>query len=303
MPKRPPTEAFGTNESATVRRFYRLYKITIPLFSDIIFRFIDADFDLDADVSDGTGLQTWSAGPGIEAEDMPSSIDLSVESMNVAVPNTMLEIGSFGSRQIADWARLGLFDDGYVDVYIYDMETTTAMWHNRWSIQGQPAWTYEAVVFSLEPWMARFDVPGPRTIIQEQCNNKLYDQYCGVVRANYSITASVAASPTPTTTVFNFTVASSGSSVPAGLPDNWLALGDLRFLSGALAIVRARMVLTQTGFQVRMVIPYPQAPAAGDSLIVAAGCDKTLATCVSKFDNAIRFRGFPYIPKADAFIG
>ncbi len=36
--------------------------------------------------------------------------------------------------------------------------------------------------------------------------------------------------------------------------------------------------------------------SVGDAFQITAGCDKQLATCKSKFDNAVNFRGFPHMP-------
>jgi len=35
--------------------------------------------------------------------------------------------------------------------------------------------------------------------------------------------------------------------------------------------------------------------ATGDEFTVTAGCDKAVDTCISKFNNVIIFRGFPFI--------
>jgi hypothetical protein len=37
----------------------------------------------------------------------------------------------------------------------------------------------------------------------------------------------------------------------------------------------------------------------GEGASVYAGCDLTIATCHKKFDNAIQFQGYPYIPEID----
>ena len=37
-----------------------------------------------------------------------------------------------------------------------------------------------------------------------------------------------------------------------------------------------------------------------DTFSVQAGCDKSKATCISKFGNIDNFRGFPYMPGNDA---
>jgi uncharacterized phage protein (TIGR02218 family) len=42
--------------------------------------------------------------------------------------------------------------------------------------------------------------------------------------------------------------------------------------------------------------------AAGDDLIVRAGCDKRLETCRDRFANVANFRGFPHIPGQDTVV-
>jgi uncharacterized phage protein (TIGR02218 family) len=42
--------------------------------------------------------------------------------------------------------------------------------------------------------------------------------------------------------------------------------------------------------------PFPTAPAPGDTMDVAPGCDKLKATCTTKFSNLAHFRGEPFIP-------
>lgn len=36
---------------------------------------------------------------------------------------------------------------------------------------------------------------------------------------------------------------------------------------------------------------------------MTAGCDKSFATCRSKFGNGINFRGFPHLPGNDFIVG
>jgi uncharacterized phage protein (TIGR02218 family) len=42
--------------------------------------------------------------------------------------------------------------------------------------------------------------------------------------------------------------------------------------------------------------------ATGDTFTVAAGCDKSLDTCISKFNNVANFRGLPFIPGNDTVV-
>ena len=40
----------------------------------------------------------------------------------------------------------------------------------------------------------------------------------------------------------------------------------------------------------------------GDQFQLLPGCDRTLATCQSVFNNAIHFGGFPYIPTPETAV-
>lgn len=42
--------------------------------------------------------------------------------------------------------------------------------------------------------------------------------------------------------------------------------------------------------------------AIGDTFTIRAGCDKLLATCKTKFNNVVNFRGFPHVPGQDMLI-
>lgn len=57
----------------------------------------------------------------------------------------------------------------------------------------------------------------------------------------------------------------------------------------------------------RAVLKLWQAPGSairpGDGFEVAPGCDKSFATCRSKFGNGVNFRGFPHMPTTDFIIG
>ncbi len=47
----------------------------------------------------------------------------------------------------------------------------------------------------------------------------------------------------------------------------------------------------------------PAAIAPGDAFSVTPGCDKSFATCRTKFGNGVNFRGFPHMPTSDFIIG
>lgn len=48
-----------------------------------------------------------------------------------------------------------------------------------------------------------------------------------------------------------------------------------------------------------LVEPMPYVIQIGDKFRVSAGCDKSIGACVTKFNNVVNFRGFPWAPTGD----
>jgi uncharacterized phage protein (TIGR02218 family) len=85
--------------------------------------------------------------------------------------------------------------------------------------------------------------------------------------------------------------------------DQWFAGGKLTWTSGAnagRAIEVKRHGVVGTRASLELWQQMSEAIAVGDAFIVTAGCDKQFGTCKAKFDNAVNFRGFPYMPGNDA---
>ena len=59
-----------------------------------------------------------------------------------------------------------------------------------------------------------------------------------------------------------------------------------------------RTIKTWAGNTVNLLKPLPALalPNHGDSITLVAGCDTTMTTCQSKFNNLRHFRGQPYVP-------
>lgn len=81
----------------------------------------------------------------------------------------------------------------------------------------------------------------------------------------------------------------------------YFSLGEIEWLTGANA-GRKMEIKEFSNKQFTLVLPMPNAIAAGDTFKAVAGCDKTFATCVAKFNNAVNFRGEPYVPGMDKML-
>lgn len=74
--------------------------------------------------------------------------------------------------------------------------------------------------------------------------------------------------------------------------------GDIRWLSGRNCGFRQRIAASTQDKLV--LIGEPPFPTPGPERIeILEGCDRTIATCSSRFNNALNFRGEPYLPGND----
>lgn len=130
------------------------------------------------------------------------------------------------------------------------------------------------------------------------CAADLGDSRCGVDLASgaYRGEGSV--------TVLRGTSAFAASGLDA-FEEGWFDAGKLTFTGGendGLAIEVKRHRFDGEAVVIELWQAMPEPLSVGDSFVVTAGCDKRFATCRSRFNNAVNFRGFPHIPGNDFVI-
>ncbi len=126
------------------------------------------------------------------------------------------------------------------------------------------------------------DIDMPRNIYAPNCQHVLYDSGCGLDKEAFG--ADGAAGGGSTASVINW----SSSSIA-------YKQGTMTFASGANSGVAAT-IKDATSSALFLGYPLLHVPVVGDVFTAYQGCDHTRATCMSKFDNLLNFRGFPYIP-------
>jgi uncharacterized phage protein (TIGR02218 family) len=131
----------------------------------------------------------------------------------------------------------------------------------------------------------------PRNLFQPGCANTLYDSGCGLARSSYQASGVVASG------AGTYSLPTTGLSQP----DGYYALGTLTMTSGAAAGA-TRSVNSFVGGTIALAIALPVAPAAGDTFSVWPGCPHDTATCQARFNNLPRYRGFPYVPRAEEIL-
>ncbi len=128
----------------------------------------------------------------------------------------------------------------------------------------------------------------PRVILQRTCNNSLYDQVCGLNKENFATAATVGSVNADGT----LTVAAA-----AGQPNGYYSTGLIKLVSTGVLT----WIFQHTGTTLVPFGPLPPGITAGSAIKIYAGCDKSRATCIARFNNLPRFMGFPDIPNRDPF--
>lgn len=126
------------------------------------------------------------------------------------------------------------------------------------------------------------DINMPRNLYAPACGHVLYDSGCGLVKNAFGASGTVGAGST------NITINWSGAS-------SAYAQGSITFSSGINA-GKTATIKQAAASALSLAYPLVNAPATGDAFTVYQGCDHTMATCQSKFNNLANFRGFPFIP-------
>jgi hypothetical protein len=114
------------------------------------------------------------------------------------------------------------------------------------------------------------------------CCHTLYDSGCGLAKAAFTSAGTVNAGSTGSLVLWT----GAGASY---------AQGTITFLSGRNAGASASIGAAASG-SLALAYPLQFAPAAGDTFEASFGCDKTMATCTTRFNNLLRFLGFPFVP-------
>ncbi len=96
------------------------------------------------------------------------------------------------------------------------------------------------------------------------------------------------------------TITITGTSQAAG----YFRYGIAHFLTGLNANIEREVKDHQVASSTQIILgePFPYAVAFGDTLWVEAGCDRLFGTCITKFNNAVRFRGEPMLPGIDQLL-
>lgn len=231
---------------------------------------------------------TFEPETGLSASEARDSLGLAVDTVDVE--------GALSSQRISDEdIAAGLYDGAKVETLLVNWRRPADFAVIRTATIGKITRSDERFVAELESLVTALDQPNGRYVTRS-CDAELGDARCGFLLDQPGFTAIG-------------TVAAVGASDTLGVAGleayeaGWFSSGTLAWTSGARAGRAERVVAhRREGSTTSLVLLACIGPAVapGDAFSIAAGCDKSFATCKVKFANALNFRGFPHLPGNDS---
>lgn len=226
------------------------------------------------------GGLVYRAAPGM----LPSSItrtdgfDLDTLDVEGALTSDAITAGDL---------KAGRWDGADVYVFIVDWEQpegeTLAIARGE---LGEVSIRGDAFEAELKGPTAALDRPAVEQTSPE-CRARLGDKRCRVDLAPLTRTARIVAATTD-----------DEIALDDDLPSDIWRYGRLRWLTGANSGLESAIVRSAGPVVTLRDMP-AAAPAIGDLVELVEGCDRRLATCAGRFDNAVNFRGEPHLPGMD----
>lgn len=224
---------------------------------------------------------------GLDGAERPARLGMAVDTSEI--------MGVLSSDAIAEADILmGHYDGAAVEIFRVNWRNVAERARlGRWSI-GEITREDGAFRAELRSGLAALNVPKGR-IYSRLCDAELGDARCGVDvgGAAYRAEAEVTAIRD------RYRIEVEGIT---GFDAGWFDLGVAAWSSGARAGLRDRVLASERSGALDVLafaMPVGDWVAAGDTLTLTAGCDRSFATCRTRFGNGVNFRGFPHIPGSD----
>ncbi|MDE1988903.1 MAG: DUF2163 domain-containing protein [Betaproteobacteria bacterium] len=263
-----------------------LYQFTLP--SGSIFYWTDAQQNIT--YNGNTYLAAYlDSQPGFERGSTKTSIGLQSDDLEIDIlydTNTRIN-----GMTPAAFALAGGFDHAQVIV----SKALAPNWSNPvvngvvslfTGIVGEIQADSGKVKLTVNSTLRLLNTAFPRNYFLPQCNHALFDSGCTLLASNFAVAGTVSGSSN-TLTYF-------GSNTTKAA--NYFALGYVVWLTGANAGLKSFVKSTDGSGNFTLAYPLGAIPSSGDTFTAYPGCDKTLSTCLTTFNNLQHNRSFAFVP-------
>lgn len=219
------------------------------------------------------------ATPGMVPSAIRRSADFEPDSAEVQ--------GALSHESIAaEDLAIGRYDGAQVLIGLVDWETLehAVLYRGAIGTVAEEAGAFTAALQSRKAELQRD--PVPRT--SPSCRATFCGTGCALSPARFTHSARLT----------GFDPAANAVSVSSAAAPASLVGGTARWLDGPLAGVTMG-VAALSGSALVLDTPLDLAPPIGAALLLREGCDRTVATCATRFANVVNFQGEPYLPGND----
>ncbi len=249
----------------------------------VVLAFTDHDADLAFN-----GL-TYLARSGLEAAKLQTTVGFSVGGTEVT--GALISDAITGSD-----LTNGKYDGATVETWLVNWADCTQNILQDIGTIGQVKRSEFGFTAELRGLAHQFDQETGR-LFQKACSVDLGDTKCGKSLGTSLYTAIGSISKTDGATRLE-------AMLPA-FAAGWFTGGQITFSSGANSGAKRSLksdAVAGASHTLEIWTPLAQPLTVGDAFTIVAGCDKSFATCRTKFSNSANFRGFPHMPGNDVVV-
>lgn len=230
-------------------------------------------------------LGLWVAGefyasaPGIRPSAIEQALGRAGDSLSIsgAIDDATLREADLAS---------GRFDGASVTLFITDWSAAqgvaTPISRGILGAVSRSGGGFGAEIDAADPLLATQLVPET----SPACRAELGDAACRVAMAGRRARAKVVA------------VSGRQMTIDTHFPDGIFAFGQMRWLSGRLRGL-GQPIMAQRGAELTLARSAAPPDAPGWQVELVQGCDKSAASCATRFANIANFRGEPHLPGLD----
>jgi uncharacterized phage protein (TIGR02218 family) len=230
------------------------------------------------------GSVTYQARTGFTPSAIASHSDLAVDNLDI---EGLLDAATITAADIEagryDYAEIEIFLLNYAD-FSQGILKLRRGWVGEVTLRGG---RFVAEIRGLTQKLSQ----QIGEIYSPTCRAHLGDSRCGVNLTSFTATGTV------TQVVSSLVIQDNSRTEAAGVYKH----GLITFTTGPNAGL-SREIKDFSNKQIVLALPFPHLVAVGHTYTISQGCDKTLKTCISRFGNAVNFRGEPHVPGLDRML-
>lgn len=268
-----------SNETTTLATLWHIRRTDGQVFG-----FTDASNDIEF------GGVTYLASSGHTPSSVATNAEMSVDNLDVV---SVLDDERITEKDIAagrwDFAEVELRLVNYADLSMGYLPLRVGTL-GRLSVQrGKFVAEVRGLTQALQQNMVDKYMPG--------CGVDLGSAKCGINLLNYTLPGKVLSVTDNRVMTVLLDLTGHPLIGPWGIP-GYFTHGLMVFSSGENDGLSMEIKNYILGF-IDIHLPMPNEIKVDDTFYITAGCDKSRATCLAKFDNVVNFRGFPDMPGND----